>query len=139
MIDKNRVLEFIKKQSLCVLSTVTPDNKSESAVMAYSVMDDLTLIMNTEPTTRKFENIVNNPNVSIIVGGLENPSLQIEAMATIAQGGREEELKGFALQQHPELKDYLSETGRFVEIKPYWVRWSNFDQNPVEIEEMDLR
>lgn len=138
MINKNDVLEFIKKQSLAVISTVTPDHKSESAVMAYSVKDDLTLIMSTEPNTRKYQNIQNNQYVSVVIGGLkDDPTLQIDGIAKILNTLEETEAKTFALAQHPELKDYLSTTCKFFTISPVWLRYSDFSQNPPEIVEFN--
>jgi len=135
MIDKNQILETIKKNSLCILSTVSSDNKSESAVMAYSIKDDFTFIMSTEPNTRKYSNILSHSSVSIIVGGVDSPSIQIDATAKIVDGEIANGLKDFALAQHPELKDYLSDTVKFIEIKTNWLRYTDFSKNPPEIVE----
>lgn len=136
MTNKSTILDFVKKNSLCVLSTVTPDHKSESAVMAYAVEDDFTFVMSTEPGTRKYQNIISNPNVSIIVGGLDSPSIQIDGIASIPED--QATPKEFALKQHPDLKDYLSDTIKFIEIKTTWLRYSDFTQNPPIIEEIKL-
>lgn len=136
MIDQNTILQFIKKNSLSVLSTVAPDHKSESAVMAYAIQDDFTFIMSTEATTRKYQNILTNPHVSIVVGGLDSPSLQIEGIASISED--QLAIKDFALNQHPDLKDYLSDTIKFFEIKTTWLRYSDFNQSPPIIEEIKL-
>ena len=137
MIEKNQILEFVKKNGLCVLSTVSPDNRSESAVMALTVKDDFTLLMNTEPNTRKISNLQTNPSVSLIVGGFNNdPSVQIEGVAIVLEGSAADLAKNTMLAMHPELKDYLSPSGKFISVKPVWCRWSNFSQNPPEIYEI---
>ena len=136
MVNKNTVLEFIKKNDFCVLSTSSKTGKSESAVMALTVKDDFTLLMNTAGTTRKIINLLENPQVSVIVGGLKNdPSVQIDGKASVIEGDEAKTACAYMLNVHPELKDYGIETGKFISITPNWLRWVDFTQNPPVIEE----
>ena len=52
--EKEKVLNFIKGERLAVLSTVTPDNKSESAVLEFGETDNLEIIFDTFHTYRKY-------------------------------------------------------------------------------------
>jgi general stress protein 26 len=137
MPDKNSVLQYLKSKNLCVLSTVSVDGKSESAVMAYMIKDDFTILMNTESSTRKVQNILENNQVSIVVGGINgDPSVQIDATARIADNQQSKDAKEFLLSQNPELANYFTDTGRFIVITPTWLRWSDYSQNPAEIKEI---
>lgn len=139
MVNKNTVLEFLKKNDLCVLSTASKSGKSESAVMAFTVKDNFMLLMNSEEKTRKIKNILENPQVSVVIGGLKNdPSVQIDGEGKIIEGDQAIEACEYMLKVHPELKDYGIEKGKFISITPNWLRWSDFTQNPPAIEEFSL-
>jgi len=130
MIDQNTVLQFIKKNSLCVLSTVTPNNRSESAVMAIAVTDNWEILMSTESTTRKVTNITSNPHTSLLIGGLDSPSVQLDGLSTIVTGAKANTVKQQILSIHPDTADYLSPTSVYVKFVPTWFRYSDFSQNP---------
>lgn len=138
MIDKKVVWEFIKKQSLATLSTADKKGKPESAVMAIATTDSGEILMSTEPNTRKIQNLAINPLSSMIVGGLDSPSVQIDGETIIASGPIAEEIKNQILTIHPETKEYLSETAVFLKFIPKWLRYSDFSQNPPEIFEFSL-
>lgn len=63
----NSIVSYIKSNPLSVMSTVTPDNKSNAATM-YIVSDkDLNVYFMTKKETQKYCNIMNNPSVSFTV------------------------------------------------------------------------
>lgn len=136
MLDKNKVLAVLKNNNLAVLSTADLSGKSESAVMAYTVKDDLNILMSTEDDSRKMRNISVNDQVSVIVGGLKgDPSLQIEGRTRILQNEEKTQSIQFMLAEHPELKEYGIESGAIIEIKANWVRYIDYSQEPA-VEEM---
>ncbi|MEK7527540.1 MAG: pyridoxamine 5'-phosphate oxidase family protein [Patescibacteria group bacterium] len=125
MIDKKGVWEFVKKQSLATLATADKKGKPESAVMAIAVTDSNEILMSTEPNTRKMKNLSINPLSSILVGGLDSPSVQLDGETIIASGSMAEGVKNQILAIHPETKDYLSTTSIFLRFVPKWLRYSN--------------
>jgi general stress protein 26 len=132
--DKNKVLEFIKKQSLAVYSTASLSGQPQSAVMAITVTDDWSIYMSTEPTTRKIRNLAVNPASSLVIGGLNNdPSVQLDGRSIIIPDSEVESAKSLVLSIHPELKDYLNPSSKFIKFTPSWLRYSDFSQNPPEI------
>lgn len=138
MEEKKKVLEILKKNSLCVLSTSSIKGKSQSAVMESVVKDDLTILFNTEITTRKYKNVQENEQVSIVFGGWSNdPTIQIDGIARELAGQEEVKAKEYMLSVNPELKEYFNdEMGMFIEVKPIWVRYSDFSKNPPEVLEI---
>jgi len=112
--------------------------KTESAVMAIAVNDKGEVLMSTEPNTRKIQNLPINPLSSIIVGGLDSPSVQLDGETIIASGAMAQEVKNQILAIHPDTADYLSATSVFLKFTPKWLRYSDFSQNPPEILELDL-
>lgn len=74
--DKKQVLDFIKKHRLAVLSTVNSNNKPESAVLEFGETDDFEIIFDTFSSTRKYKNLKQNNNVSLVIGWDENITIQ---------------------------------------------------------------
>lgn len=136
MVDKNVLLTFLKSKDLAILSTASLEGKTESAVMAITVRDDFTVLMNTESNARKVSNILNNPQASLVVGGLNSdPSVQIDGLCRVLDNQESQAAREFMIKIHPELKDYFSENSKFISLKPQWFRWSDYGQAPPEIVE----
>lgn len=132
--DKKTLLQFLRSRTLAVLSTASLTGTTESAVMATTIMDNFTILMNTESNTRKVPNILSNPHVSLIIGGLNNdPSVQIDGLAKILDNQESQTAKTYMLTVHPELKDYFAENSKFIAVTPIWSRYSDFAVNPPEI------
>ena len=138
MIDKKGIMDFIKKQSLATLSTADKKGKPESAVMAIATTEIGEILMSTEPNTRKIQNLAINPLSSMIIGGLDSPSVQLDGETIIASGSAAEEIRSQILAIHPDTADYLSTTAVFLKFIPKWLRYSDFSQNPPEILELSL-
>ncbi len=90
MDKKQFVLDFIKKHTICVLSTVTPDNQPEAAVIEFAETKNFELIFDTFNTYRKYQNLKKNPSVAVVIGWDENITVQYEGWA--------EELSGAELE-----------------------------------------
>jgi general stress protein 26 len=138
MLDQNKILSALKKNSLSVISTADLSGKTESAVMMYAVKDDLSLIMCTAPEARKLKNLVVNPQVSVAIGGFQkDPSLQIDGTAKILSDSDRPQAMALMLSQHPEMKDFGIESETFISITPNWVRYIDYSQDP-DVEEISL-
>jgi len=135
--DKTRVLELLKKNGLCVLATANKVGKTEAAVMAYVIKDDFTILIFTDEGTRKYKNLLENNLVSIVVGGLkDDPETQIDGTVKILEGEEVKAAENFAFAVHPEWKDYVSATTKWLEVKPNWLRFTDFSKSPPEIVEI---
>ena len=139
--DENRKKALISLQTsthpLCVMSTVTVDNVSESSLLAYVVREDLSLRISTHTSTRKWKNLESNTAVSLVFGlafGVVN--VQYEGVARLIT--EPVEIKKYDeeyFSARPELKQYrVNDTG-FIEITPRWVRTVDFTQTPPRVEE----
>jgi uncharacterized pyridoxamine 5'-phosphate oxidase family protein len=58
---KEFLYQFIAKNKYAVLSTVTPQQHPEAAVVGIAVTTELHLIFDTVNTSRKYQNLVKNP------------------------------------------------------------------------------
>jgi uncharacterized pyridoxamine 5'-phosphate oxidase family protein len=79
--------EFLSKNILCVISTVTSDCKPEAAVSVYMTDENFNFYFITRESTRKFANLKKNHNVAIVVGLEPAPfTVQAEGEATYVSG-----------------------------------------------------
>ncbi|MFA6602413.1 MAG: pyridoxamine 5'-phosphate oxidase family protein [Candidatus Shapirobacteria bacterium] len=133
--DKNKVLEFIKSQTLAVLSTATKQGIIESAVMAIAVTDNWEVLMSSEPNTRKIFNLKNNPYTSLLVGGLQSPSIQLDGTSVVLTDSEGEEIRKQIIAIHPNTAEYLNPPIAYIKFIPNWLRYSDFSQEPPIIHE----
>jgi len=62
-----RMKEFLKQNDMCVLATCS-DNKPHTSLMSYITDPEGTIVyMVTHRSTRKWHNIISNPQVSLLV------------------------------------------------------------------------
>lgn len=123
---EEKVLEYLKNKTpkLCVISTVTSDQKPESALVGYAVLPDLSILINTNHKTRKWANIKSNPHVSIVFGfGFTELNVQYEGTAELLEDG--DSLKKYDelfFSQNEDARKFKSEDTRIMKITPTWMR-----------------
>jgi general stress protein 26 len=64
---QKRMYDFLKEQSIGLLSTVTSDNNPHGAVVYYAIDPDFTVHILTKTGTRKYDNMVHNDHVMLTV------------------------------------------------------------------------
>lgn len=137
MDEKKLILDFIKKQKLAVLSTVTPQNSSQSAVLEFGETENLEIIFDTFSTARKYKNIKQNNNVSLVIGWDENITIQYEGKAEELLGEEKEKYKKKYFEKNPDAKRWENKPGMtYFKVIPTWIRYSDLNKNPWEIHEI---
>lgn len=140
--QKTKILNFLKQNNVMVLSTITPNNKPQSALVAFAETENLELIFGTFSTTRKYANLKQNPHISIVIGLDEttNTTLQYEGIATEASSKTATQAwQAIQLQKNPASKKYADHKDqRYFKITPKWIRYSNFSKDPEEIVEINF-
>ena len=110
---------LLEAQKYAVLAT---DNHGQpyTSLMAFSVTEDLqSFILMTERGRLKYENLMANPRVAIMIDNRENLGSDLqEAVAVTAQGLAEEiagdahdEWRAFCLARHPALQAFADSPG----------------------------
>jgi len=137
-VDKKKLIpDFIKKQKLAVLSTVTAENSSQSAVLEFGETDDLEIIFDTFSTARKYKNIKQNNKVSLVIGWDENITVQYEGLAEELFGEEREEYKKKYFKKNPHAKRWENKPRMtYFRVKPTWIRYSDLNKHPWEIHEI---
>jgi general stress protein 26 len=120
---KDSIIEFIAERSLCVIATVGQDSKPESAIVGFSHTDQLELIIGTSTTSRKYANLIQNPQVAIVIGD-EKGEVQYEGSAEILPSG---EYKNMVVEAHikklPGAAEYREDpTQAYIKVHPSWIR-----------------
>src|SRR5450432_3003752 len=80
---KEFLYNFIRQHKFGVLATVSPDNVPESAYVGIAVTPDLKIIFDTVSDTRKYNNLLLNPNISFVIGWDKEQTIQYEGITKI--------------------------------------------------------
>ena len=136
----NEVLHFLKMKEpkLLVLGTVSKEGKPWSAVLGYAIQDDLTLILSTSKESKKLKNIVENSNVSLVIGWeFTGMYVQAQGVATLISDMKEHEMsESFFYLMNPEAAKFKSPDTIFVKVKMHLLKVTDFDHHSVQ--SMDL-
>lgn len=120
------VYDFIHNEHVCVLSTITSEGNPESATMGFSEKEDLKLIFQTPNDTRKYKNLQNNPNVSIVIGWDLDKfiTVQYEGITREVSEAEIEEVRKIHTTKNEASKKYayLPENKYFI-VSPKWIRY----------------
>lgn len=123
---KEEVLEFLKAHPECVLATSSPDGKPEAATVLFAVDDEATFYFGTSEKYRKYQNLLVNKKVAIVVGvsGKDPKSAQAEGEVEMIEGEAEiTKTKEFFAERNPAMKPFLNWPLKFFKVKPLWLRW----------------
>lgn len=132
------IAAFLRTQKLCVVSTVNDANRPQSALVAFSEHEDLRIVIGTFNDTRKYANLLHDPHVSIVVAS-EETSLQLEGIATQAEGDEIVACTNLHLTKNPSSKKYANDPRqRFFIIKPTWMRFTDHSVDPHVVEELSI-
>ncbi|MFQ3550139.1 MAG: pyridoxamine 5'-phosphate oxidase family protein [Armatimonadota bacterium] len=113
---KKELIELINSQKLAVLSTCSNEHPYVNLV-AYSYSDDLCYFyFATTRATRKYNNLSQNPEVSLLIDNRSNSIKDFQDAKAVTIIGLAEELneeqkqlaKDLYLSSHPYLEDFFS-------------------------------
>ncbi len=87
-----RVKDFLAKNKICVVSTVSQTGNPEAAVCIYMADDNFNFYFVTRGNTRKRANLENNKNMALVIGTELAPfTLQAEGTAELLTGQSSDE------------------------------------------------
>lgn len=123
---KHTVGDLLKGQNLAVLSTHHKGQPYASLVVFAATEDLKQILFATTRATRKYENIVQDPRVALLVDSRTNLNSDIHGAIAVTVTGRAEEVKEkdkeaflkIYLARHPHLKDFVrSPTCALLRVK----------------------
>jgi nitroimidazol reductase NimA-like FMN-containing flavoprotein (pyridoxamine 5'-phosphate oxidase superfamily) len=130
MLDKMKSLA--RSKDICVLATVS-ENMPHCSLMAYATDEDGTeFYMVTYRDTHKYENLMKNPSVSLLIdtreedAGARRPQAKALTVKGVFQRIDDHEKRTFVrerlAQRHPHLKEFISEP----RAEPICIKASSF-------------
>lgn len=131
MVTRELICQFIARQKLGVVSTVSPDNKPEAALVGIAVSENLEIIFDTVKASRKYQNILRSPNVALVIGWDEEITVQYEGMAEVLGNDNEaNRFKEIYYQAYPDGRERAATWPGLVHVRitPKWIRYSNFNE-----------
>ena len=126
------MLDYLKKENFCVLVTASKTAKPEAAIVCFVVKSDFSVLLFTDPRSRKAKNLRENKKASIVIGDVDKEiEIQMDGEIRILGEGKAQEAKKFILKRHP---DWLSHMDKrsviFLHFRPIWLQYCNHAKEP---------
>lgn len=137
--QEERIYNFIKNEKYAVISSVNEAGQPESALVAFSETENLEIIIATGDTTRKVQNILLNPDVSVVIGFDEEEltSVQYEGTARVLPMEVAGDYAEIHYEKQPGSREHKDKPGEcFIVITPVWARFTDYGGHPGEIFEV---
>jgi len=136
------LLHYLKTKNpkLCAMATSSNEGKPSCAIVAYAVLDDLTLILSTRRTSRKWSNLQVNPSIALAIGwSFAEMFVQYDGTVELVTEGDEfSKLETNFYEQNPETKKFKGPDTAFIKVKPTRIRISDFSKQPPVSKEIAL-
>ena len=136
MSPKQKVLDVMKANHLCVLSSLGTDGEPQSAIVGFAEDENGWLVIGTSKLSRKYQNITHDPRVSIVIGWDERKTVQYQGLASEAFNGERDKYCELHVSKHPSNARFKNNADNvYFLIKPTWVRFTDTSVLPWEITE----
>jgi general stress protein 26 len=133
------LLEFVRGHRLAVQSSVSAGAAAQAAIVGFAVTDQFEIVFDTLETTRKAQNLRQNPRVALVIGGWvsgDERTVQYEGLADEPSGPELERSKAAYYAAYPDGPSRASWPGLiYVRVRPTWIRYSDYNRDPPEIVE----
>lgn len=138
-ITKTDLYEFMDRQKLGVLGTVSPEGAPQSSLVGIAVTPELEIIFDTVKSSRKYRNLIAKPACSFAIGWSGETTVQHQGDAREPSGAELATYQQLYFKKWPDGPSRLSWPGiTYFVVRPTWIRYSDFDQNPPLIQEFNF-
>jgi uncharacterized protein YhbP (UPF0306 family) len=135
--DKKTIYDFIHKQKIAVLTTVTLESLPEAAAIEFGETVELEIIFDTLVSYRKYQNLQNNKSVALVIGWDEDITIQYEGKAQELDKDQQTEYQEIYFTKNPEARRWTKNPGiRYFKVIPTWIRYSDLKIKPWKIIEL---
>ena len=134
---KEFIYNFARQYNVAVVATLSKENKPEAALVGFAISKDLEIVFDTVKTSRKYQNLLQNPFVAVVIGWDNETTVQYEGIATELSGPEANYYKEIYFEVYKDGRERAVTWPHIVHFKitPNWIRYSNFN-DPVVVEEM---
>jgi nitroimidazol reductase NimA-like FMN-containing flavoprotein (pyridoxamine 5'-phosphate oxidase superfamily) len=127
-----RMKGLAREKDICVLATVS-GSKPHCSLMAYATDDNcLEFYLVTHRHTAKYRNLMENPNVSLLIdtreehqgaGRPHGKALTVSGtFEPITEGKKREAVRARLLERHPHLRDFMND----ADAEPLCIKVTSF-------------
>lgn len=120
---KKQALKFLNDRFYCVISSVNSSIASQSAFVAYSVNNSFEVIFGTSSLPRKYQNIMSNKSVSVVVAD-KSAEVQYEGLADLVSDSERKDIEALHIERVPGAEKYRNDPNQvYFKITPTWMRF----------------
>lgn len=135
--DRATIAAFLARQPLAVQASTAPDGRPQAAVVAIVANDRFEVLFETDPATRKAENLRRDPRVALVVWEGAT-TVQYEGTVDEPQGDERARLLELFFARFPDAKARAG-SALYLRARPAWIRYSPMiDGKPVQVELTDF-
>jgi pyridoxine/pyridoxamine 5'-phosphate oxidase len=128
---------FMSRHTLGVVSSIGPDGAPQSALVGIATTPRIEIVFDTVKSSRKYGNLVARPRCSLVVGWSGEQTVQLEGVAEELEGAELDRLRPAYFEAWPDGPARMSWPGiTYFVIRPRWIRYSDFAQDPPLIVEL---
>jgi pyridoxine/pyridoxamine 5'-phosphate oxidase len=121
------LVEFARGPKWAVEASVAADGSPQAAVIGVAVTDRLEIVFDTLGTTRKAQNLRENPRVALVIGWDDAQTLQIQGVAREPAGAELDAAKQVYFARFPDGREREAWPGiTWFVVRPTWARYSDF-------------
>ena len=130
------VYKFMAAQKLGVLGYLSAEGAPRSALVGIGVTSNLEIVFDTVSSSRKYGCLIANPAATFVVGWAGETTIQLEGHAFQPTNADLARYQQVYFTSYPDGPKRLSWPGiAYFVVRPNWIRYSDYDQNPPVIEE----
>jgi len=113
----------------------------QAAIVGFAVSDRFEIVFDTLGSTRKADNLRRNPRIALVIGGWaagDERTVQYEGEADEPVGAEHARITEIYYSAYPDGRERAKWPGlTYFRVKPAWVRYSDYNQNPPEVVEFN--
>ena len=133
---RSELVQFLRKYKLAVQASCG-NTGPQAAVVGFAVSDALELVFDTLESTRKYQNLRQDPRIALVVGWDHEATAQIEGRVDFPVGAELERIRQCYFVAYPEGRERLAWPGiTHVRVRPTWIRYSDYTRDPPLIVEL---
>ena len=138
-ITKTDLFEFLDRHKLGVLGTISPEGVPQSALVGIAFTPEFEIIFDTVKSSRKYGNLMTTPACSFAIGWAGETTVQYQGDAREPSGAELAKYQDLYFKKWTDGPARLSWPGiTYFVVRPTWIRYSDFDQNPPLIQEFNF-
>jgi hypothetical protein len=121
------LVSFMRRHRLAVEASLSAQTGPQAAVVGFAVSDAAEVFFDTLSSTRKCQNLRQDPRIALVVGWDEECTVQYEGVADEPRGAELARLKELYFSVFPDGREREHWSGiAYFRVRPCWARYSDF-------------